>query len=488
MLPEISPVIHLLLLCILLDLGHLPMKSARLGLSLCASSLFLAGMIPTLPVLPQPMTPAPDGTGTVVTQNGNRLDISGGSFSSDRTNLFHSFQQFGLSEGQIANFLSNHSIDNILARVVGGSPSIIDGLIQVTGGNSNLYLMNPAGIILGRNASLNVPADFMATTATGMGFGSPTLAGGVWFNAIGNNDYQTLIGSPSYFAFDSIQPGNIINAGNLTVSQGRNLTLLGGSVINTGQVTASSGNITLMGVSGENLIKISQPGHLLSLEISPPRNLSGQPLPITALSLPSLLTGTAGMVETGLMVSTTGEVQLTNSGTTIPSETGVVIASGTLNASNIGTNPASSLVQTGGSVNILGTQVGLLAATINASGTNGGGTVLIGGDFQGKGSVPNASSTYVSNDSTINASALFNGNGGRVIVWSDQVTRFDGMINAIGGAVSGNGGFVEVSGKESLRFQDTVNTSATYGNVGTLLLDPTDILIRNGIGDGDDAD
>jgi hypothetical protein len=54
--------------------------------------------------------------------------------------------------------------------------------------------------------------------------------------------------------------------------------------------------------------------------------------------------------------------------------------------------------------------------------------------------------------------------------------------------VSGNGGFVEVSGKESLSFKGTVDTSAANGNVGTLLLDPTDILIRNGIGDGDDAD
>jgi filamentous hemagglutinin family protein len=136
-------------------------------IELLGSFVFLAGIIPTFSVLPQPITPAPDGTGTVVTQNGNRLDISGGSWSSDRANLFHSFQQFGLSDGQIANFLSNHSIDNILGRVVGGSPSIIDGLIQVTGGNSNLFLMNPAGIIFGRNASLNVPADFMATTATG---------------------------------------------------------------------------------------------------------------------------------------------------------------------------------------------------------------------------------------------------------------------------------------------------------------------------------
>lgn len=166
----------------------------------------------------------------------------------------------------------------------------------------------------------------------------------------------------------------------------------------------------------------------------------------------------------------------------------MVIASGTLDTSNIGTTQASSLLQTGGNVNVLGNKVSLLGATINASGNDGGGTVRIGGDFQGRGSVPNAINAYVSNDSTINASALLNGDGGTVIMWSDQATRFEGTINALGGTVSGNGGFVEVSGKESLSFKGTVDTSAANGNVGTLLLDPTDIIIRNGTGDGDDSD
>ncbi len=63
-------------------------------------------------------------------------------------------------------------IKNILARVTGGDASLINGLIQVSGGNSNLFLMNPAGIVFGANASLNVPAAFTATTATGIGIDS----------------------------------------------------------------------------------------------------------------------------------------------------------------------------------------------------------------------------------------------------------------------------------------------------------------------------
>ncbi|HEY9299471.1 MAG TPA: hypothetical protein VIQ31_24535, partial [Phormidium sp.] len=54
----------------------------------------------------QPITPAPDGTGTAVNASGNQFNINGGQRSKDGTNLFHSFQQFGLKDGQIVNFIS----------------------------------------------------------------------------------------------------------------------------------------------------------------------------------------------------------------------------------------------------------------------------------------------------------------------------------------------------------------------------------------------
>jgi filamentous hemagglutinin family protein len=425
----------------------------------------LAGVIPCTPAQAQSITPAAEGTGTSVTQDGNQFNIWGNALSRDGANLFHSFEKFGLNSGEIANFLSNPNIHNILGRVVGGNPSLINGLIQVTGGNSNLFLMNPAGIVFGPNASLNVPASFTATTATGIGFG-----GNNWFNAIGNNDYQNLIGTPSQFAFDQPNPGSIINAGNLAVPQGQNLTLLGGNVISTGQLSAPGGNITIAAVPGKNLVRISQPGHLLSLEIEP-KTAGGQMLPISPRDLPTLLTGVAGRVETGLSVTSAGTVQLTNSGTTIPSQTATAIASGTLNVSNSGAG------QTGGTVNVIGDRVGLIGANINASGSNGGGTVRIGGDYQGKGTVPNALRTFVSGNSVINADALLNGNGGRVIVWADKVTGFYGNISARGGLNFGNGGFVEVSGKENLSFQGRVNLGANNGNLGTLLLDPENITI-----------
>jgi filamentous hemagglutinin family protein len=258
----------------------------------------------------QSIVPAADGTNTLITPNGNRLDITGGQLSGDGGNLFHSFEQFGLTQDQIANFLSNPSIENILGRVTGGNASIINGLIQVSGGSSHLYLMNPAGIIFGANATLNVPASFTATTANGIGFGSN------WFNATGANDYATLVGTPNTFAFTMNQPGAIINAGNLAVGQGQNLTLLGGSVVNTGQLSAPGGNITLAAVPGESLVRISQAGNLLNLEIAPP-SADSQPsnwtLPVA--TLPQLLTGGgAAGNATGITVNPDGTVVLTGSG------------------------------------------------------------------------------------------------------------------------------------------------------------------------------
>ncbi|WP_446377291.1 CHAT domain-containing protein [Coleofasciculus sp. E2-BRE-01] len=435
----------------------------------------VAAFTPT-PLVSQPITPATDGTGTQVTPDGNRLDIQGGSVSADGANLFHSFQEFGLDSGQIANFLANPQTRNILGRVIGGDPSMINGLIQVTGSNANLFLLNPAGIVFGSDARLNVPADFTATTATSIGFGNNN-----WFNALGNNDYQSLVGVPHQFAFDISQPGSIVNAGNLAVAEGQNLTLLGGTVINTGQLTAPGGTITIAAVPGENLVRISQPGNLLSLEISPGSSNTDEPLQLNPLDLPVLLTGTGETVDTGLTVSPTNEVQLTESGITLPTEARTAIISGNLDVS---TPDFSASPQIGGEVNVLGDNVGLIDATINASGANGGGTVRIGGEYQGSGTIPNALQTYVGQNSVINADALIDGNGGNVILWSDEITRFLGSISARGGLNGGDGGFVEVSGEQGLDFQGVVDLLAPAGQVGTLLLDPTDITISTATDSG----
>ena len=259
------------------------------------------------------IAPTPGDTGTIVTPVGNRFDISGGRLSGDNANLFHGLSQFGLTQGQIANFLSNPSTRNILVRVTGGEASRLDGLIQVTGSNANLFLMNPTGIVFGANASLNVPGSFTATTANGIGFGSG------WFNASGTNNYSALIGNPGSYAFTVVQPGAIINAGNLSVTGlGQQLTLLGGTVVSSGGLSAPQGQIIVATAPGQSVVRLSQPGALLSLEVqrpTPTDRVTAWTLPV--LSLPQLLTGGSGNNATGLTVDVTGQVTLTGSGVSI---------------------------------------------------------------------------------------------------------------------------------------------------------------------------
>ncbi|MEO1094757.1 MAG: filamentous hemagglutinin N-terminal domain-containing protein [Cyanobacteria bacterium J06638_28] len=140
-----------------------------------------------------------------------------------------------------------------------------------------------------------------------------------------------------------------------------------------------------------------------------------------------------------------------------------------------------SLTAAGGIVQVLGNRVALTdSAMIDVSNATGDGTVLIGGDYQGNGTVPNADLTFVGADVRINADATAVGDGGRVVVWADEATRFLGSITARGGLQGGNGGWVEVSGRQNLDFQGDVDTSASLGRDGTLLLDPDAIQVQAG--------
>ncbi|MDO9167058.1 MAG: hypothetical protein Q7U13_13205 [Rhodoferax sp.] len=110
---------------------------------------------------------------------------------------------------------------------------------------------------------------------------------------------------------------------------------------------------------------------------------------------------------------------------------------------------------------------------------------MVGGDYHGDNTaIQNAKRTYVGVDTQLKADAIDSGNGGKVIVWSDDTTRVYGSITARGGAQGGNGGFVEMSGKQNLDFHAKVDASAKAGNNGTLLLDPTSITITGNSGEG----
>ncbi|MEM8642122.1 MAG: DUF4347 domain-containing protein [Cyanobacteria bacterium P01_G01_bin.54] len=277
------------------------------------------------PAQAQNITAALDGTGTVITIDGNTYQIEGGTQAG--ANLFHSFQEFGLSANEIAHFLSRPEIQNVLGRVVGGDPSVIEGLIRLSGGDSNLYLINPAGLVFTQGASLDVPGSFTATTATRLDFGEG------FFNALGENDYATLTGEPLGFVFDT-QTGLVVNEAALEVAAGESLWLLGGTVLSTGTVAAPQGNVTIAAIPGANQIKITPEGSLLSLvlDVVPatagnlPESLPGE-LGIQPVDLPRYLTGEVDLAQgdVGIASSVEGEtVQLMAAGDVLPSNPALV--------------------------------------------------------------------------------------------------------------------------------------------------------------------
>mgnify|MGYP001157956376 CR=1 FL=1 len=270
-------------------------------------ALSLGGLFPSQPVEAQSITAAPDGTGTQVNEQSGQYDITGGTTAGQ--NLFHSFGDFGLNSGETANFISpTADISNILGRVTGGNPSLINGLIQVTGaGSPNLFLINPAGMVFGSNASLNLPGSFTATTATGIGF-----EGGM-FNAFGANDFSTLHLAPTHFSF-ATATGMILNEGQLSVPYGHNLWLVGGSVLNLGTIAAPGGNITLAAIPEERAIRLHQEGMILDLVLDAtsvtPGQLSGGLNLFQPTDIPAALTSGTITHADQLTVSADGRVFL----------------------------------------------------------------------------------------------------------------------------------------------------------------------------------
>jgi filamentous hemagglutinin family protein len=307
------------------------------------------------------ITSANDGTNTQIRSLGNVIHIEGGTTAGN--NLFQSFGQFGVSAGQVANFQSTSNIQNILGRVTGGNASIINGQLQVTGSNANLFLINPAGMIFGSNAQLNLPAAFTATTANGIRFGDRQ-----WFNAIGSNSYSSLLGNPTGYGFTAGPGGTIFNSGNLSVGAA-NLTLLGGTVVSTGTLASNGGTITVQAIPGGKLVRITDSNALLSLDLP----LETQSLinpSSTPQSLPQLLTGGNLPVVQGITVQN-GVVYLSATQTPISTTAGATTIAGNITAN--GPN-------NGGRIQINGEKT-FVAANLSATGDTGNGGII---DTSGK--------------------------------------------------------------------------------------------------------
>jgi filamentous hemagglutinin family protein len=173
-------------------------------------------------------------------------EINGGTISGQ--NLFHSFEEFNLpTESSV--YFADPGVANIFSRVTGNNPSQIMGILGVTGGDANLFLLNPHGIMFGEGAALDLNGSFFATTADQIQFGEQS------FTAIPNaqENLALLTLDPSALFFNQMgQNGSIVLEGaDLTVSEGKNLTLLGqenpdpGILLKNSDLTVTQGNISL---------------------------------------------------------------------------------------------------------------------------------------------------------------------------------------------------------------------------------------------------
>ncbi len=183
----------------------------------------------------------------------------------------------------------------------------------------------------------------------------------------------------------------LVNAGNLAVGKGQSLALLGGVVLNTGRLAAPEGLLTVAAVPGQHLVRLNQPGSLLSFEVAP-LSPSTASLSLTPPSLAQLLTGGNLSSASRVTVNPDGSIRLNGTNQDVPVRSGTTLVSGTLDASGAtGERFMCWAITWGCWVRALERQAA------------GVGDDFGGGGYRGQGGVPNASSTYVDAGSVLTA-------------------------------------------------------------------------------------
>ena len=316
-----------------------------------------------------------------------------------------------------------------LNRVLGGGGSTILGQISAPG---QVFISNPEGVLFGRSAQVDVGGLVATTMAVDE---KAFMAGEVKLNRAGST-------------------GAVVNQGELRSRLGGYIALLAPEVRNQGVVVAQAGTVAL--ASGEAItLRFDGDQKLASLQTTP------------AAIATLVENGQAVLAPDGLIIlSAVGASRL---------QAGVIRSSGELNA--------SSLQAKGGRIMLEGDEITLESSSRTlATGASGGGTVHVGGAWQGAGTMAQARSVTMAEGAVVDVSATRDGQGGEAVLWSrvenpGTVTRVAGQINARC-AGQGDGGRVETSGAKLLGEPSArVVTLDEKGSSGLWLLDPYDYTI-----------
>jgi len=385
------------------------------------------------------------GEGTI-TQNGSAMTVN------QTTNkLALNWQNFGIGQGEKVQFIQPNAQSVALNRVIGNDASKIYG--QLTA-NGQVFLINPNGILFSKTAQVNV--------------------GGIVASSLQLSDSDFMNGK--YIFTKNGTAGSVINQGNIQTTDGGYAALLGNKVSNEGVIIANKGSIGLgagdkatLDFTGDGLINLTVNQSAIDAQAANSNLLQANGgLVVMTAKAAGDLTGTvvnnSGVIRAQSLAERNGKIVL-DGGTN-----GVTQVAGTLDV--------SAANSSGGTISVTGEKVLIGDNTrLDATGTNGGGEIYVGGGWQGSGDISHATNTTIASTAILDASATDKGNGGTVVVWSDELTNFAGTINAKGSQIGGDGGAVETSSKGVLQVSGNVQASSTNGKAGSWLLDPRNVTI-----------
>ena len=351
------------------------------------------------------------------------------------------WNDFSIAKGEMTKFIQPAKTAAILNRVIEKNPSNILGSLQA---NGNVFLINPNGIFIGPEGKIKT-AGFLAST-------------------LNTSDEDFLSGKNLRFTSDNNalikHEGSIESEGTIFFIS-RKIEERGKTQANNVHLLA--GEEILLIKEGENVaVKLSGKGSIDQKGIIEAAKIH---LEANGGDVFSLAINQEGILRSQGILEKDGEIILT-------ADSGIIKVLGDLSSKN---------EKTGGSIHVLGEYVQLLDHTkIDVSSNTNAGIILLGGDYKGENeNIKNARALYVGKNVQIYASSYQEGNGGKVILWADELNYFYGNILAQGGSQKGDGGFVEVSSHGVFEPNGNVDTSAENGKMGTLLFDPVNLNILN---------